>query len=543
MHKQSSFFYNTLKLSFLIGAAFLVSCAQIVAPTGGPRDTTPPKITKLSPENNHISFVNGTTIQITFDEYMEIQNPSEKVMISPPLMTSPIFKTSGKQVLIQFEDTLKQNTTYTMFFDNCIRDITEGNSISAFKYIFSTGNKIDSGRINGKVMDAESVLPEKQVYVMLYTDNVDSLPSTQRPYYLTKTNDFGEFEFAHIGLLKYKLFVLSDKNNNLLFDQFTEKIGFIDSTLEANNASNLMISMFFQTDTTQRILKKTSADKGKTLFVFKKKTNNPVFTLKNGVFKERFFVEPTKGGDSIFLLDTYMTPDTVTLFVEDQGMKDTLDFVPSVERKNTRRAGEGATKIFVTFQNNKELYKPLELKLSYPVKEIQKDKIKLFNISKDTTMVDFKITNKDSIQTKFSVDFEKIENQSYYLQILDSAFVGYNLLTNDTIVSHFTILTENDYGNLIINFENTKKLPAFVQLINEYGEVVNTISANESKKLVWQNLSPGTYKVRAIMDENRNLKWDNGDYFKKKYPETILNFSSPIQIRAKWDIEEKFIVN
>ncbi len=533
-------------LSLAMGGILLLGgCAQIVAPTGGPRDTTPPKITKTSPENNSSNFKEKTEIKISFDEFMEINNPGEKVMISPPLKNSASYKVTGKQLIIQFEDTLKENTTYTMFFDNCIKDITESNAIPAFEYVFSTGSSIDSGRVTGKVIDAFTLKPEKQVYVMLYTENIDSLPSTQKPYYLTKTNDAGEFKFSHVGIAKYKLFTLSDKNNNLIFDQFTERIGFMDSLIDANSSNDITISMFVQADTSQRLLKKVLLERGKVLIAFKKETNNPQFTLQDGNFEDRFFVEKSKGGDSIYLYDKRFLPDTVTLIVQDQNMIDTLEIAPSLERKATKRMGEtsSSTKPIITLNHETDLYKSIQVLSSFPIKEIRKERIKLFHISKDTTLIDFSITNTDSIQRRFAIEFKKEEEKSYLLQIADSAFISYSLFANDTTLSRFTILSENDYGNLKINIENSNKKNALVQLFNDKEEVVGSEYSLVSKSIVWKNLSPGMYQVRAIIDENNNQKWDSGDYFTKRFPEKIVIFANPIQIRAKWDVEEKFIIN
>lgn len=535
---------NILSLA-MGGILLLAGCAQIVAPTGGPRDTTPPKITKTSPENNSSNFKEKTEIKISFDEFMVIDNPGEKVMISPPLKAAPTYKTSGKQLIIQFEDTLKENTTYTMFFDNCIKDITESNSIPAFEYVFSTGNSIDSGQIAGKVIDALTLKPEQLVYVMLYTENIDSLPSTQKPYYLTKTNDAGEFKFAHVGITKYKLFALLDKNNNLIFDQFTERIGFLDSLVEANSSTDITISMFAQADTSQRLLKKVLLERGKVLIAFKKETNNPQFTLQDGNFEDRFFVEKSKGGDSIYLYDKRFLPDTVTLIVQDQNMIDTLEIAPSLERKATKRMGEtsSSSKPIITLNHETDLYKSIQVSSTFPIKEIRKERIKLFHISIDTTLIDFSITNLDSIQRKFSIEFKKEEEKSYLLQIADSAFISYSLFANDTILSRFTTLGENDYGNLKINIQNLQKKNALVQLVNDRDEIVGSEYATTSKNIVWKNLSPGMYQVRAIIDDNNNQKWDSGDYFTKRFPEKIVIFANPIQIRAKWDVEEKFSVD
>lgn len=528
---------------FISGIAlFITACAQIVTPTGGPRDVKPPQVMKSIPQNNSTQFLTGAQIKITFDEYMEITNASEKVMISPPLKSAPTYKVSGKTLIIAFNDTLKPNATYSLFFDNCIRDITENNPIPSLEYNFSTGSAIDSGVVSGTVIDAFTLKPEKQVYVLLYPQDIDTLPMTQKPYYLTKTNDLGVFAFTHIHDGKYKLFALNDKNANLLFDQFTERIGFFPSMVETGKSKNLDIKMFSQADTAQHILKKTVPGRGKLMIAFKKEAPDVNFRLQKGDFKDRFICEFSHQKDTVYLYDKYLLPDTVTLYISDRQLLDTFVVSPSVERKLFRKFGESTTRISLTVSGAKERYSPLMLVLNTPVKNISNQKMKLYKLERDTVEIAYNLVFADSVRKKIIVDFKKEEQQTYLLKIPDSTFWGYNQLTNDSLKGQFTILTENDYGNLLVHLDNIKGKLMIVQLVNEQNEVVNEQFLNGSKDISWANLSPGTYQLRAIMDENRNNKWDSGDYFNKQLPEKIVIFATPIQIRAKWDIEEKFIV-
>lgn len=535
---------RNLRLLLAVIVFLFTACAQIVAPTGGPRDTTPPKMVKVMPIPNSLNFDQNTEIKITFDEFMEINNPNEKTMVSPPLKNAPTYKTEGKSLIIRFNDTLKTNTTYTMFFDNCIKDITEGNLISSYEYVFSTGNTIDSNTIKGSVCDALTLKPEKQVYVMLYKENIDSLPRTQKPYYITKTNDLGDFAFSHISQGDFKIFTLTDKNNNLIFDQFSERIGFAIAPVSSKSEELVKLSMFTQSDTSQRILRSAIASRGKIFIAFRKEIVNLKVKMQNGSFDDRFITEISKNKDSVYLYDKYFLPDTVTLLVSDQNILDTVVLSPSIERKSSRKVGaESTTKLYLSVMDGKERYKEVGLISGYPVKTINPQRISLYKIGKDTISVPFTITKKDSIHKQFSLVFEKVEMETYLLRILDSAFIGYNDLPNDTVISQFTVLTENDYGSLQITLDNKNNSPLMVQLINEQGDIIEQESCENSRKISWKNLTPGTYQVKAIVDDNRNKKWDTGNLFIKQQPERILLFAAPIQIRAKWDIEEKFVID
>ena len=350
---------------FGVTVFLLTACAQIVTPTGGPRDVTPPKAIKSVPPNNSIRFLTGTQIKITFDEYMEINNAGEKVMISPPLKSAPTYKVSGKSLIIEFNDTLKPDATYSLFFDNCIRDITENNPIPSFEYNFSTGNAIDSGIIKGTVIDAFTLKPEKQVYVLLYRQDNDTLPMTQKPYYLTKTNDLGVFAYTHISEGKYKLFALNDKNNNLLFDQFSERVGFSPSMVETGKSDDIEIKMFSQADTAQQILKKTVLVRGKLMIALKKEAPDVHFQLKEGNFSSRFICEHSLHNDTVYLYDKYFLPDTITLYISDRQLLDTFVVSPSVERKSSRKLSE-STHLSTTVNDAKERYLPLTIAFNTP---------------------------------------------------------------------------------------------------------------------------------------------------------------------------------
>jgi hypothetical protein len=533
------FYLIALILPFLI-----LSCAQIVTPTGGPRDTTPPKITKTVPNNNSVNFSSNYEIRINFDEFVDLVSPNDKVLISPPLKETPIFKVSGKSLSIKFSDTLMPNTTYTFFFDNCIRDITEGNLIPSMEYVFSTGNDIDSGSIKGSVVDALTLKPEKQVYVFLYNQNIDTLPQTTKPLYLTKTDDQGAFVFGHIIRGSYKTFALSDKNNNLIFDQFSERIGYLPNLVLSDSSTSQQIFLFTQADTVQKVFKKSIMERGKALITFKKNAKETTFKLRDGDFENRFIKEISTNGDSVFLYDKLFIPDTVSLIITDKNMADTLEIAPSIERKSSRRIGETKTKITAIFSNSRDLYKPIVISFDSPIKSLDQNKVKLYKItSNDTSKVVFNLISADVNFKNYKLNFKKEEQNSYLVVISDSAAFGYNKLTNDTIKQTFTTYTENDYGNLIIHLENKKNQSVIIQLLNESFEVVEEQFTNTDKDIKWVNLLPGTFQIRAIIDQNNNRKWDTGDYFNHVLPEKIIYFATPIIIRAKWDIEEKLIVD
>ena len=144
----------------------LCRCANVVTPSGGPKDNKAPVVLDASPANNSTNF-KGKSIHITFDEFVTLNNPSNNVLISPPMTKKPTFRTSGKTLIIRFEEPLKPNTTYSINFGNSIKDLHEGNVFNEYTFNFSTGDNIDSLSLKGKVISASTLKPEEGFYVAL----------------------------------------------------------------------------------------------------------------------------------------------------------------------------------------------------------------------------------------------------------------------------------------------------------------------------------------------------------------------------------------
>ena len=228
---------HILVATALLLTAFLAQrCANAVAPTGGPKDETPPKVVATVPENQSVNFI-GKKIELTFDEYITLENANQNVMISPPLSEKPDIKLKNKTVIIKFKETLAANTTYTINFGAAIKDLHEGNQLKDYVYSFSTGDHIDTLCIAGTVLYAEDKKPVEGAYVSLYAadrDNLDSLPMTTVPNYLTKTDKEGKFSLNGLADKKYLVFALKDANANLYFDLPNEEVAFLDTLVPAS---------------------------------------------------------------------------------------------------------------------------------------------------------------------------------------------------------------------------------------------------------------------------------------------------------------------
>ncbi len=228
-------------------------------PRGGEKDIIPPKVLKAVPENYAVNF-NAKRIELTFDEFVKLADMQKNILISPPLKTKPEFRLRGKTLQISFDEPLMEETTYTLFFGDAIVDITEGNPLTGYNYVFSTGPLLDSLSLGGIVLNAFDLSVPEQAYVMLYanipdTISADSVPYLIRPQYISRTDLEGHFTLGNLKDTVYQLFVLSDMNSNLLYDMPGEKIAFLDSLIQPVYVepslpdSMLMLSDSMLTDT------------------------------------------------------------------------------------------------------------------------------------------------------------------------------------------------------------------------------------------------------------------------------------------------------
>lgn len=222
--------YTVLFSLLLLFAA----CAQQGSPSGGPRDETPPAVVESDPPNYSTRF-DKKKIQITFDEYIVLDNVNQQLIVSPPMKEKPEVKLRKKTLIIEFVDTLKINTTYTFNFGDAIKDLHEGNKLQNFEYVFSTGDVLDSLSVRGTLKYSENLqAPDEPFSIMLYDDLRDSVPLLDIPLYVGRSDDSGVFSVNNLRADVYKVFALKDANNNFLFDLPSEEIAFLDSSLILN---------------------------------------------------------------------------------------------------------------------------------------------------------------------------------------------------------------------------------------------------------------------------------------------------------------------
>jgi hypothetical protein len=195
--------FSLLAVNFLLHS----SCANIIPPSGGPRDSLPPRLVMASPKDSATN-VHFKNFQLTFDEYVTLQNQVEQVIVSPTVKALPLIDYKLRNVTIRFRDSLEPNTTYSINFGEAIKDVNEGNIARDFRYIFSTGPTIDNNEYSGQVLMAETGKVDSSLIVVLHRDLTDSAILARTPRYYTRVNGKGLFHFQNLAAGTYAVYVV-----------------------------------------------------------------------------------------------------------------------------------------------------------------------------------------------------------------------------------------------------------------------------------------------------------------------------------------------
>lgn len=591
--KNTNFFCLSLVAAFL-----LVACANPVTPAGGPKDVKKPSVTACEPPNHSVKF-NTKNIRIEFDEFINLKNPLQEIFISPPLKQRLETKLRGKSLLVLLNDTLASNTTYSISFGNAISDLTENNILTGFTYVFSTGDFIDSLSLKGTLVNAFDLLPQKDVFIELYTNNndslpLDSLPLHVPPYYVTKSDENGNYLFNNLKNSDYLLFALSDQNGDLVFNQLSEKIAFSDTlvkpyhlpsshidtlkndSLPDNPKTDLSngnpdgiavagplkkpdslsglsllypsytLSLFEETDSVQRLINARFLKEGMATLSFRFPIHDfQIVPLNFDSLSAWAIYELSKKNDSLTLWITRPKTDTLIarLMVDNQLMDTLRLFLVKKEspKKNDKKnpgpqltiQNPASTSGLNQFKNN------LDLVTSYPLTRWDFSRVLLVS-GKDTVPADLEFT--DSLKRRIRVIHPWEEEKNYTLLIPDSVFFSINGLSHDSILLNFRTKAEKEFGNLTVTLDIGHRPGQYiVQLLNDKEtSIIDEQIVDKSTVISMKFVNPGQFKLKAILDKNKNRKWDTGNYRSHIQPEEVFYLPKKIEIRSNWDVEENW---
>ena len=533
-------------LGLLLTAFLAQRCANAVAPTGGPKDTTPPVVVAAVPENQSTHFI-GKKIEITFDEFITLENANQNVMISPPLKEKLDIKLKNKTVVVKFKENLVPNTTYTINFGSAIKDLHEGNPFKDYVYSFSTGDHIDTLSITGKVVDAETMKPIENVYVGLYAadrDNLDSLPMTTAPNYISKTDKEGQFSLNGLADKSYRVFALKDANANLYFDLANEASAFLDMLVTPSDSTlkPITLRMFTEVDSTQVLLEKKLIEEGLLRFVFRHPAKDAVIMTPE-MLPDTFNLVTTHSAayDTVWWYFTPNVKDSLWVQVKyDTVINDSSRYSLKFKDKKGRNKKPEPLKVKNNLIGRGALVHDdtLTLTFSEPIVRYAMRDSAVFKCDTLVFYDTLAFEPADEQGMKYRLVNPVAADVSYHIEIPDSVFFGIRNRTNEAIKLDFHVVNDDEYGNIYITVMPPKGMKqVVVQLTNESGKVVKEQVITKNSEVMFDYLMPAKYKLRAILDADGNGKWSTGNYHRHTLPETIIDYINVLDLKAGWDID------
>jgi uncharacterized protein (DUF2141 family) len=529
---------NNLKYISLLLLVIIVSCAKRGTITGGLKDTIAPALKISFPENFNTNF-KGNEIKLVFDENVKLKNLNKQLVISPPMKYEPIISptTATKSISIKIKDTLQANTTYSFNFGQSIADNNEGNPLNQFKYVFSTGNHIDSLALGGRIKDAYDIEVEPFVSVMLYEVNdsfKDSVIYKENPRYITNTLDsLKTFRLENLKAGKYMLIALKDLNNNNKFDPKKEKIGFIKHLITIPNDTVYELELFKET-LPFKAFKPAQASGNRLLMSYegnmKLAESRPNIVLQNNAIILPTVITQFPKKDSLQIWYKPIKADSLALIVKKNSYKNNFSFKIKDQKKDT---------LSITALQNGTLHfrDRFSLETVTPLVAFDNSKIQLTN--KDSIAVAF-TTKYDDFNQKLFFEFKKEPSEKYTLTVLPGALTDFFDVSNDTLSYKLITQSPSDYGNLRVQLQNVKYFPVIVELTNKKGDIIAAEYSENNTTVDFNLLEPALFTLRIIYDQNKNKVYDTGNYLEKKYAEEVIYFSKEIDIRANWDVEQVF---
>ncbi|CAL1520947.1 hypothetical protein MMC2321_04737 [Chitinophaga sp. MM2321] len=468
-------------LIFIVVSNSLTRCANIVPPSGGPRDSLPPVLLAVNPKDSSLHF-KSKKVSFVFDEYVELDNVNDKLIVSPTLKRTPVVLAKLHTVTMEIRDTLQENTTYTFNFADAIRDINERNIVLDFQYVVSTGDYLDSLQVTGHLINAESGRMDSNVAVMLYRGHEDSIVTKEKPVYYAKTKGDGSFRFKNIAPGTYKIFALKEEDRDLQYNQPTELIAFVEApiVLKETNLADVNMLLFMETDSTIKPPPEPIDSADIEEIPEEKKKKLP-----------KLQVTPTLEGG----MQELPSPMRLTFNLPLR----TLDSARMI-------LGEDSTFTPVTFTSNMDSTHT-KLSLDYPWKEGMPYRLVIpKDAATDTAGQQLAKPDTISFKTKKSSDY---------------AIFGVTLKVSDSTLHAI----DNDSMHYVIQLVQDKT-------IKYSGEAING-------SWLQKFITPGEYEVRVLLDTNGNGKWDRGVYFKnpKKQPERVILLPGKQNLKAYWSVK------
>ena len=536
LNKKSLFFCTFLSLITLF--FLLLGCANIQRPNGGPKDVTPPRLLKALPSNMSRNF-KAKIIQLDFDEYFKLVNQYSEITMSPTQDKPPEYKVKSKSLIVVLKDTLQKNTTYVINFGKAIADVNEGNILKNFTYVFSTGPHIDSLSVSGTVTNTITQKKEKDVTVMLFPIEKDSLYfGKKKPAIFTSTDTAGNFSINNLHDGDYRIYALEEKTPDRIYNKDDELIAFQKQPVHLYaDTSGIQLNLFKEEPSKFHLAVRKFDMDGKMFFVFNKRLNNPsVKIIYPPALNDQKIVEfsPTKDTANIYMKN--MDFDSIRVAFFDNNKP--LDSASLIKGRKEAFTKNYAFRLNISNTNKLKPTSDLMLIASYPIASYDQSQVTLYE---DSVAVNNLNIIKDTTNLKRYIIKYKWKQDSRYIFVADEgAFTFVNGDKNKKYQKQFLVDKIENYSTLTlkVTVPDTSK-QYLVEVYQNPDHIIQTDIITKNTSIIYRNFLTGKYSFKVVYDDNHNAKWDSGDVKLKRYPENI--WVDPIQmtLRPNWDAEEK----
>jgi hypothetical protein len=557
---------------------------------GGQR--TPPVVVKSLPAQGALNF-KGSKIAIGFDEYVVLDNITEKFMVSPPLKKKPRVYIKGKNVEVEFYEQLKDSTTYTLYFQDAIKDINEGNVLQNYQFVFSTGAVIDSLSVTGNAVNALNLnIPDKALAVM-YRELDDSAVIKHLPEYISRIDQEGYFRIDNVRPGKYRLYALKDIDNSKNYNLRDEGFAFLKDPVIISPERNF-IKQVRDTATVKKLITKSPGIKttGKglpTVAEAKNLTGEYQLILFTAKKRAHYLTGSSRGLKYLLTYTLSLPPDSMKFRFSIPGVSETSYFIDKSINRDTLKVWltdstlyskpEISTIINYPFTDTLGIlgYKEDTIKLRFqapPVPRVARVKKPVFVVetnivsgflkpeqrivfksqtpfnNPDTSQMHLYET-KDSTRLKVSYRLVKdstnscryfftamlVQGKKYFLLANPGTFANIYNENSDSIGIKFSLRDPENYNKLTLNIKNYEA-DRIIQLLNLSDNIISEAYMKKDGKLEFPLLEAGTYRIRVIYDLNGNGKWDTGDFDSGLQPEPVSYYPQDLEIRAGWSPEQ-----
>jgi len=511
-------------------------CAQVVSPTGGKKDSIAPKLIESIPLNKTLNFKENR-VELFFDEYVIVDNITQKLIITPEADNPYTYKLNGTSVVLNFKKQFQDSTTYTLNFGDAIKDFAERNPAKNLKLVFSTGNSLDSGRVYGSVKDVRTSKPILDVLVGLYNISDTLNPAKQKPFYFSRTDSSGVFSIENVQAKTYTMIAIDDKNRNMLFNAKDERIGFISKPVNAGSDSlNYQINMSISDNSPLKI-QRTLPKVNNYTVVFSK----PIEQVKVTFMNKDTLPYVTENGLQIKFFNVQPHPDTtmIKLTVMDSLGK-TTDFDQKIAFLAPRGKERQRDPFTVTSepQQNKPLSSNFTYKLTFskPIQTINTKSIQLISDSLTHETLDILKWGWNPYHTELTINARSFAKDSIRWDFPKGSIISVEGDTLSRLLSKHPVLKEEDYGIISGNVIHSDTSNHFiVELVDEQYKVLQSFYRTP---YTFRQIPQGKYFLRVIIDKNNNRRWDSGQIDENRQPEAIIYMPEKMLIKSNFELND-----